>query len=325
MKYIPTSLLIKNPRVLSSKALKGVAIIFGVGAFIFAVFLSYQYMNKASKATTPVVTYNIRAGSCTTSAGLNKCNLEIQKNDTFDVIFELNSAEIMSGADLYFRYNEPASNVLEYINHTDTTNSFGTTVIEKVHHHLKDSKLLHLVVVNKGNNAALKNTALITLHFKAINTGTSYVNMLTSASTIVGPVDPLEYEISPQNLPGTPEDKMANIYHAYITVIDSTFGATNTPIPPTATNTPVPPTSTPVPPTATAVPTTDPCPNLLAGNASCDSDGVVDLIDFACWRYEFINRSVANNCGSADFNINGKTDLYDFTIWRSGFINANQP
>jgi len=285
MKYIPTSLFFKNPKVLSSKALKGVAIFFGVGALILAVSLSYQYMNKASKATTPEVTYNLRVGSCSTSDNNNKCDLEVQKDGNIDVVFELSSniTEKMSGADLFFRYNEPTANILEYVNHSVTPGSFDTTVIEEVHDYLGSSKLLHLVVVNEGNDDALINTGLITLHFKAINTGTSYVNMLTSPSSIVGPVDPLEYEIKPQNLPGTTDDKMANIYHANINVVTtSTPSGTPTATPTNSPSTTLTPSISPsVTPSPTVTPmqtlSETPIPTTPTGNITTKIDYRIKL------------------------------------------------
>lgn len=149
-----------------------------------------------------------------------------------------------------------------------------------------------------------------------------------------------------------------NVYQALLGAPTPTF----TPPPPTATKTPVPPTNTPVPPTATPTftvtpthtpsptntpipthtpipidspiptaadtsiptPTTDTCPHFSQGNADCSSDGIIGLMDFVCWRYEFINKIVADNCGgdqhkSADFNQNNNTDLFDFVIWLAGF------
>jgi len=130
-----------------------------------------------------------------------------------------------------------------------------------------------------------------------------------------------------------------NAYQAMLGLPTPTNMPTNTPI---ATNTPIPtdtptplPTNTPMP-TATATPTltetptptSDPCPNFASGNADCSADGVVGLMDFVCWRYEYTNKLVAQNCGGvnnkkADFNNDGKTNLFDFVIWLAGF-KANQ-
>lgn len=97
----------------------------------------------------------------------------------------------------------------------------------------------------------------------------------------------------------------------------------------TPTNTPVPPTTTRIP-TETPTPVANSCPNFSNGSALCDSAGAVNLKDFACWRYEFVNRGALTTvdgvaCRSADFNTDGNTNLFDFTIWRIGFINANRP
>jgi hypothetical protein len=91
---------------------------------------------------------------------------------------------------------------------------------------------------------------------------------------------------------------------------------TPTLIPPTATptKTPVVATNTPVPPSVTSNPT---CSLRAKGDANCDN--VVDLLDYTCWRSEFLGNKPVN-CVSADFDgVNG-VDILDFTIWKITFL-----
>jgi hypothetical protein len=117
---------------------------------------------------------------------------------------------------------------------------------------------------------------------------------------------------------------------------------TSTPVPPT--NTPLPPTSTPIPtvtptkaptatptkaPTATPIPPTNTpvvtkqpdCSLRSKGDANCD--GIVDLLDYSCWRGEFLGNKPAN-CVSADFDGIGGAALLDFSIWKITFLSNNQ-
>jgi hypothetical protein len=93
---------------------------------------------------------------------------------------------------------------------------------------------------------------------------------------------------------------------------------TPTPVPPTA----VPPTAVPptaVPPTAT--PTSDPCPQFAQGNANCDS--VISTADYQCFKANFSAQKIGltptppGSCVRlADFNSDGYVNLLDFAIWR---------
>ncbi|HRN70467.1 MAG TPA: hypothetical protein PLS49_04745, partial [Candidatus Woesebacteria bacterium] len=86
---------------------------------------------------------------------------------------------------------------------------------------------------------------------------------------------------------------------------------THTSIPTTIPNTPIPtntiivlqPTNTPIPQ----------CPERSKGDANCD--GVVNLVDYACFVGELSNRK-PTNCISADFNnTGGRTNAQDYAIW----------
>jgi hypothetical protein len=91
-----------------------------------------------------------------------------------------------------------------------------------------------------------------------------------------------------------------------------------TAVPPTA----VPPTAVPptaVPPTAT--PTSDPCPQFAQGNANCDS--VISTADYQCFKANFSAQKIGltptppGSCVRlADFNSDGYVNLLDFAIWR---------
>ncbi|MDP4011377.1 MAG: hypothetical protein Q8P72_04080 [Candidatus Roizmanbacteria bacterium] len=115
-----------------------------------------------------------------------------------------------------------------------------------------------------------------------------------------------------------------------------TMTPTLTPTPPSISATPTPtptltPTNTPISTatiapilTYTPTPNIDSCPNFSKGNANCDPEGKVNLIDFICWRYEYINNKVAASCGGgehkrADFNQDNTVTLFDFAIWLATF------
>lgn len=93
--------------------------------------------------------------------------------------------------------------------------------------------------------------------------------------------------------------------------------ATSTSVP-TATKTPLP-TNTQAPTATTIV---DQCPMRSQGDANCD--GVVDYVDFVCWRGELIGSKPAN-CASADFTgqegkPDGVVNSLDYNIWRKTFL-----
>ncbi|PIZ65935.1 hypothetical protein COY14_01300, partial [Candidatus Roizmanbacteria bacterium CG_4_10_14_0_2_um_filter_36_9] len=56
------------------------------------------------------------------------------------------------------------------------------------------------------------------------------------------------------------------------------------------------------------------------GNSSCDSEGIIDFIDYSCWRYEYFHTIPSINCKGSDFNSDSKVDLLDFAIWKSGYL-----
>lgn len=73
----------------------------------------------------------------------------------------------------------------------------------------------------------------------------------------------------------------------------------------------VTPTMTPTPgPTSTSTPG----PVRAAGDAN--GDGLVDLVDFAIWKGEYLTGVGL----TADFSGDGKVDLLDFPIWKTGYL-----
>ena len=123
-----------------------------------------------------------------------------------------------------------------------------------------------------------------------------------------------EIAIPPTYTPSPTSTNTPTPTHTLTPTATPTQTPTSTPIPPTATNTPTPQN------TNTPTPTIDPCPHFSQGNADCSADGLIGLMDFVCWKYEYQRGEPAENCGpSADFDNSGTTNLFDFVIWLAGF------
>src|SRR3989344_3644518 len=95
---------------------------------------------------------------------------------------------------------------------------------------------------------------------------------------------------------------------------------------------PVTPTPTKTPtPTAPPVPTNVPCSRHPEGDATCND--VLNVVDFGCWSFEYINKKIAepilykdgklpeDYCQkTADFDSKNSVDLLDFAVWQVNFV-----
>jgi len=95
---------------------------------------------------------------------------------------------------------------------------------------------------------------------------------------------------------------------------------------------PVTPTPTKTPtPTVSPVPTRVPCSRHPEGDATCND--VLNVVDFGCWSFEYINKKIAepildkdgilpvDYCQkTADFDGKNSVDLLDFAVWQVNFI-----
>ena len=193
---------------------------FALGIFLFAlaVFFTYQYMSTRTQADQAEVAYLLKAGSCQTTNAANTCKISGGLNQNINVDIDLSSGSYLSGADLIFSYNRTTPGQLEFVSYQDTLNSFGTEVIKEVHSHPQGYNLLHLTLVNKGDDSKLVKRAVIRLTFKGTRAGVTRVNLISSASTVVGPGASGIYTISPQsNISPSGEDMMKNIPNIHVT------------------------------------------------------------------------------------------------------------
>lgn len=214
MSAISLMFILKSKRLLS--VLIGILLIGG------AIYLTYQYMSTRSLADQAEVTYSLKAGSCQTTNAANTCKISGGLNQNITVDIDLSSGSYLSGADLIFSYNRTTPGQLEFVSYQDTLNSFGTEVIKEIHSHPQGYNLLHLTLVNKGDDSKLVKRAVIRLTFKGVRAGVTRVNLISSASTIVGPGASGAYTISPQSNIGaaggtTPEEIMKNIPNIHVT------------------------------------------------------------------------------------------------------------
>ena len=198
------------------KSKKLLPVVIGILLIGGAIYLTYQYMSTRSLADQAEVTYSLKAGSCQTTNASNTCTIAGTKNQNITVDIDLSSGSYLSGADLIFSYNRTTPGQLEFVSYQDTLNSFGTEVIKEIHSHPQGHNLLHLTLVNKGDDSKLVKRAVIRLTFKGVRAGVTRVNLISSASTIVGPGASGAYTISPQSNIGvaggtTPDEIMKNI------------------------------------------------------------------------------------------------------------------
>jgi|GEM_PF-3585367 len=209
-------------KFVSKKSIRLISIVIGVGMFCYAIFLSYQYMATRTHADQAEVAYSLKTGSCQTTNTANTCKISRGKNQSFTVDIDLTSGSYLSGADLIFAYNSTTPGQLEFISYQDTLKTFGTEVIKEVHSHPQGYNLLHLTLINKGDDSKLSKRAVIRLTFTGVREGVTRINLISSASTIVGPGASGAYTISPQSNIGiadgnTPEDIMKNIPNIHVT------------------------------------------------------------------------------------------------------------
>jgi len=59
------------------------------------------------------------------------------------------------------------------------------------------------------------------------------------------------------------------------------------------------------------------CPLRGLGDATCDNK--IDLIDFVCWKSEYVDKKVTTGCKSTDFNRKNGSELLDFVLWSKSF------
>ncbi|PIZ63870.1 hypothetical protein COY16_00805 [Candidatus Roizmanbacteria bacterium CG_4_10_14_0_2_um_filter_39_13] len=211
MSAISLMSILKSKRLLS--VLIGILLIGG------AIYLTYQYMSTRTQADQAEVAYSLKAGSCQTTNAANTCKISGNTNQPISIDIDLSSGSYLSGVDLIFSYNRVTPGQLEFVSYKDTLNSFGTEVIKEVHSHPQGYNLLHLTLVNKGDDSKLVKRAVIRLTFKGTRTGVTRVNLISSASTVVGPGASGAYTISPQSNISAADDPtmMKNIPNIHVT------------------------------------------------------------------------------------------------------------
>lgn len=62
------------------------------------------------------------------------------------------------------------------------------------------------------------------------------------------------------------------------------------------------------------------CPRKAQGNATCDAEGKIDILDYVCWREEYLRQVIVPGCRGADFDGIGGVSVLDYTIWFSSYI-----
>ena len=261
--------------------------------------------------------------------------------------------------DIYLKYDKIK---LELQGFDDINGQFtdddGNAVIlkDEIINYNQTYNLEHLVLLRVGNNPIMRiDNNLLAFNFKRMTNEDSVVNVLKEPSyqtaiyaikydPVADSHTPVEFEVTigssvtinpiiPTSTPTLTPTSVPPTSTSTPTPIPPTATNTPTPVPPTATPTitptPIPPTSTPtptsVPPTSTPTRTPTPvdtCLYFQYGDANCDEN--VDVLDYICWRYEYINGAVTPNCGDkgSDFDSLYGVDLFDFTIWRNYFVNG---
>jgi endonuclease/exonuclease/phosphatase family metal-dependent hydrolase len=92
---------------------------------------------------------------------------------------------------------------------------------------------------------------------------------------------------------------------------------------PTSTRMPTPtrrPTATPtrkLTPTLTKTPTLN-CAKKASGDANCD--GIVNTMDYTCWRFRLLTGNELAHCQNADFNGKENVNILDFAIWKNTYL-----
>ncbi|MBP9691613.1 hypothetical protein KBD81_06055 [Candidatus Woesebacteria bacterium] len=208
-----------------------IAFFLGIILMGSAIWYTYQYFSTQSRATDPVVNYNLQSGNCKTESSASTCAISGKIGDTFKVRIYLESTEggKLSGADFLLRYNIGKDGHVSYESQSGT--AFGTTLVAETH----ADTLLHLTRVNDKNDLNLTGAEYTEINFKIQKEGTSRIALITSATTIVGPQtnDNGFYELSPQNRIGPksddPEKTWDNIYNIKVTSGNGTPPTTTTP------------------------------------------------------------------------------------------------
>lgn len=275
----------------TSVHIKKLLFLLAVGT-IFAVAL-FWYINTyvyKSNASEDVVTVNL---STSTTA--------VNPSKDFMAIIDISGQKIV-GLDFSLIYD---GDLLTYFKEANPNESgiiqtpiiYDDIVLEKVsdaNDIASGKKRLRVVLLSK-NPANIPLSQRLSLKFTAKITGMATIELENNKFDAVG-----------NKINNTPVDFTIDFQNSKSTISIS-----------------VPPT--PIP-TSTHTPTSDPCPSFTSGNADCSLDGHITLVDFACFRYEYINHKVSDNCGgvqhkSADFNNSNSVTLFDFAIWRSSYIN----
>jgi hypothetical protein len=44
------------------------------------------------------------------------------------------------------------------------------------------------------------------------------------------------------------------------------------------------------------------------------------MVDYACWRSEFITRQISPNCKTSDYDGRDGVGILDFAIWKATFV-----
>lgn len=283
---------------------------------IIAIGSFFWYINNNAEKSS--------AADTNLSVSLLGSTQSVTKGGTFSITLEATNPDYdIVASDVYLSYD---INALSYMGYEQITPDYFD---DELTNELKPieattRQAIHLVHVSK--EAIAKNgVGIFRFTFKADQVGDTNITL-----NMFPPTKSSMYGIQKTNNQPVEFNIVPDTITKLITIQD---GPTATPVP--ATNTPVPPTLTSVPPTATEtptpintntpVPTIDTCPNFAEGNANCSADGLVSLIDFACWRYEYISKEVADGCTSADFDTKNGVTLFDFAIWRVAFIQNGTP